>query len=64
MRLRAWILPSRMRGVFHVKLPKGVFLRNRMFACESVVQRHIGPRPWAEMSFVDQDGYTHHVFSK
>jgi len=60
MKLVAWIIASE-EGMFHFKLQKGV----RYFVgLERIVARHIGPRPWAEMFFVDEDGYSHLVYMK
>lgn len=64
MKLRAEIVKAEIIEfgfkVFHVRLAKGV----RRFSRESIVRRHIGPRPWCEMFFVDEQGRVHEVFSK
>lgn len=46
--------------VFHVRLAKD----RRRFLEEEIVIRHIGPRPWSEMTWMDKDGYIHEVFAR
>lgn len=45
---------------FHVRLEKGI----RHFFYENIVRRHIGPRPWGEMTWMDNEGHVHEVFTK
>lgn len=45
--------------IFHVRLPIG----RRRFGHEDIIVRHIGPRPWSEMFWIDEQGHVHEVFS-
>lgn len=46
--------------VFHVRLAKD----RQRFLHESITERHIGPRPWSEIFWVDETGHIHEVFAR
>ena len=62
MRLIARI-KTRKRDLMHFVVPSTVRPWHAYITLERVVKRNIGPRPWAEMTFVEK-GETHLVYAK